>query len=302
MKQLFVRACTVVAVFSAAATGCAAQDSGRPVEARPERDLTQAEQLRISDANEVLIKQCMTRAGFSYWTSPRLSLEESRTLGYVADDVDWARKHGYGSRILAKEERARHANPNLAYRTTLSQERQVAFDTALDGGRDAPVISADVPSGGKIQKRVGGCAAEAEKRLYVDLKAWFTADKTASNLRPLYVPKVLRDKQFTAALKAWSQCMKRAGHPYSDPSAARQATLRQAGGARSEDQAFAAEKQLAIADATCARDTSLRAIGTEREAYYMNKLRGQYGEALDTSLRMRREALARAVKIVGPRT
>ncbi|MFD7323747.1 hypothetical protein ACFV9D_22040 [Streptomyces sp. NPDC059875] len=301
MKQLFVRACTVVAVFSAATTGCAAHEAVRPAEARPERELTQAEELRISDATEALIKQCMARAGFSYWTSPRLSLEESRTLGYVADDVDWARKHGYGSRILAKEERARHANPNHAYLTTLSQERRVAFDTALDGGRDAPVISADVPSGGKIQKRVGGCAAEAEKKLYGDLKAWFTADKTASNLRPLYVPNVLRDKQFTAALKAWSQCMKRAGHPFSDPPAVRQAALRQAPGTR-PDQAFAAERQLAVADATCARDTSLRAVGTEREAYYVNKLRAQYGDALDTSLRMRREALARAVKIVGPRT
>ncbi|MER5894476.1 hypothetical protein [Streptomyces sp. NPDC001876] len=43
----------------------------------------------------------MNRAGFSYWTGVRLSLEESRSPGYVNDDVGWASEHGYGSHVQA---------------------------------------------------------------------------------------------------------------------------------------------------------------------------------------------------------
>ncbi|MFI7413560.1 hypothetical protein ACIBU0_33340 [Streptomyces sp. NPDC049627] len=59
----------------------------------------------------------MARKGFDFWEAQRLSLDESRTLGWVTDDVAWANKHGYGSRIEAKQEHTRLTNKNLAYRT-----------------------------------------------------------------------------------------------------------------------------------------------------------------------------------------
>lgn len=266
-----------------------------------DEDLTLAQELRIEDAEQRLIKQCLNRRGFTYWEAERPSLEESRTLGYVADDVVWARKHGYGSRIEAKEDRARLANPNLVYRKGLSDERRKAYDDALDGGIDAPVVTAQLPRGATITRQMGGCVAEAEKRLYGDPETWFRANKIASNLQPLYVPQVMRDKQFVAALRGWSTCMERAGYPYKDPGAARQAAKERALRSTS-DKTFAAERRLAVADATCARAASLAAIGKERERHYANALRGRYGQALDTSRRIEREAYVRAAGIVRPRT
>ncbi|MER6633780.1 hypothetical protein ABT301_37160 [Streptomyces sp. NPDC000987] len=299
---MLVAAAVMAAALTTAVAGCSTPQKGPDAarQAREVRALTDAEQLGISDAEQRLIKRCMNGHGFQFWEAERLSLEESRTIGYVDDDVDWARRHGYGSRIEAKMERARKANANVAYRKSLSAERRAAYDIALDGGPDAPVISANIPGGGTIRKRVGGCVVRAEKQLYGDVAAWFRAEKTVMNLRPLYVPQVMRDKTFTTALKAWARCMKRAGYPYPDPEAARQAARQQAQGAP-PDQAFGAERQLAVADATCARDTSLRAIGSARETFYVNKLRDRYGEALDTSRLIQREALARAMTIVGPR-
>ncbi|WP_369146046.1 hypothetical protein [Streptomyces sp. R44] len=290
MKHLLVRAGAVVAVVAAVTAGCSRPEPAAP----PERELTQAEQLRISDADEVLIKRCMNRAGFSYWTSPRLSLEESREPGYVSDDVEWARKHGYGSRIAAAADRYRRTNPNGAYRQGLSAERRTAYDEALDGGRRARILSTKLPGGtATVRKRLGGCSEEAERKLYGDPDAWFRADKAVTNLQPLYVPRVLRDERFTTALAGWAACMRRAGLAYPDPTAARDAA------ARTRD--FASETRTAVAEARCARETSLAAVARERQTHYLNALREQYGEELDAHRRLQRGAYERAAGITGAR-
>ncbi|MER6186674.1 hypothetical protein [Streptomyces sp. NPDC001652] len=310
MKRMGAAALVVTAALGVVTAGCGPQkqdgkpsgtDRGTSAASTRLRELTDAEQLRIADAQQRLIKRCMTRKGFDYWEAERLSLEESRTLGWVTDDVAWADKHGYGSRIDAKHERARLTNRNVAYRAGLSDERRAAYDTALDEGIDAPVITAEVPAGGTVSKRVGGCVAEAEKHLYGDRVAWFRAEKTAMGLQPLYVPQLMADKRFASALASWSQCMARSGHTYRTPQEARQAAV-ELGLKASPGKAFEAERKLAVADATCAKNTSLRSIGNERETHYVNKLRDRYGSDLDTYARLQLQALARAEKVVEPRT
>ncbi|MDH6502270.1 hypothetical protein [Streptomyces sp. SAI-149] len=266
--------------------------------------LTYAQDLRISDAEQHLITSCMRKQGFRFWDEKPLSLEESRPIGYVQDDVDWARAHGYGSRIMAKEDRARLRNPNIAYRASLSRSRQKAYDIAMDGGRDAVVLKSPTPSGGTITKQVGGCAGQAEKTLYGDPAAWFRSDSTVSNLRPLYVGKLLRDKEFTSAVDAWSRCMSKAGHPFADPDAARRSTREHSAEQTRAEEArtFANETRIAVADATCARAVSLRSIGERRETHYVGELTAKYGNALDSHRRMQRHALTRAEHIVPART
>ncbi|MET7911985.1 hypothetical protein ABZS98_27695 [Streptomyces avermitilis] len=303
--------CAVTAVASLTLTGCTrGTDRPHPTSpvAKAERtqqipELTYAEDLRISDAEQHLVKQCMARHGYRFWEERTLTLEESRPVGYVQDDVHWARTYGYGSRIMAKEDRARVRNPNLAYRTSLPTARQSTYDTALDGGRTATLLKIKAPGGGTITKRSGGCTGEAEKKLYGDPTTWFRTDTTVSNLRPLYVGKLLRDKEFGGAVRDWSRCMRRAGHPYRDPNEARQATrehgTRQTRAA--EARTFAAETRTATADAGCARAASLKSIGKEREAHYVGELSATYGDALDTYRRLKRAALAHAEQIVPAR-
>ncbi|MEV7690981.1 hypothetical protein ACFW1F_31135 [Streptomyces bungoensis] len=300
---------TAVAVAAAAValTGCGSgAGTGRPAApagSTAARDLTYAEDLRVSDAEQRLVQRCMARHGFRYWEERTLTLEESRPLGYVQDDVGWARAHGYGSRIAAKEDRARLHNPNSAYRAALPAPRRSGYDTALDGGRSAELLRTRAPGGGTVAKQYGGCTGEAERRLYGDPATWFRLDTTAGNLRPLYVGRLLKDRRFTAAVHAWSRCMARVGHPFPDPAAARRAAL--GPGARptraGEATAYAAETNIAVADAGCARRVSLAAVGRAREAHYVGRLPARYTATLDAYRRLRQQALRRAERIVPAR-
>ncbi|MEV4947006.1 hypothetical protein [Streptomyces sp. NPDC053755] len=294
-------AVTAVAVAVTVA-GCAAPTgadagsgpAGRTASAPPSGPaLSEAERRRIEDAQQGLIGACMERHGFRYARAVRPAPAADGAKGYVSDDVAWARAHGYGSRIDAAEDRARLANPNIAYRASLPEPRRRAFDAALDGGPGTPVLETRLPTGGTVRRRLGGCLAESENKLYGDTEAWFRAHKTASNLQPLYVPRVLADKEFRAALGAWARCMERAGHPSKDPQEARR-TAERRGRGRPEPEAFAAERRLAVADAACARTTSLKTVGRARETYYVNALPRPYREAVATALAMERAALARA--------
>ncbi|MFE1026987.1 hypothetical protein ACFW5I_20855 [Streptomyces sp. NPDC058818] len=302
MRRAYSVVCAITAVAAAFVTGCTHDTDTRAATTAAQRaeprELTYTEELRLSDAQQRLIARCMTERGFTYHVFRPLSVEEHHPVGYVQDDVAWAREHGYGSRIRAKADKARLGNPNITYRESLSEERRASYDTALSGGSAARELSAKVPEGGTYRKRVGGCAAESEKRLYGDLATWFAADKTASGLQAHAMEAVLKDSRFTAAVERWSQCMRRAGHSHPDPGEAREAVRRQSQ-RLPEGEAFGAEREVAAADATCARETSLRTVAEEREAHHMDRLRGEYGDALETVRRIQRDALTRAEKIAG---
>ncbi|MFF3932481.1 hypothetical protein [Streptomyces hirsutus] len=305
MRRALVSLCVVVAVVT---TGCGdggdggdgrAQQDPRP---RP-RALTWQQELRVADAQQRLTKQCMNRQGFTYWEDRGLTLRESRPVRYVQDDVAWARTYGYGGRIEVKSLRVREGNPNGTYRRNLSPSRRIAFDTALDGGGSARMLMASLPGGGETRKRVGGCTEEAERALYGDPAEWYRTGKIATGLNALYGKELMEDRHLTAAVRAWFRCMKRAGRPYEDPQAAREAVRANAVrlGADRAGEAFAAERKTAVADATCARETSLRAVATARETYYLDRLRDRFGKDIDTYRHLGQRAYDRAVRIVPER-
>ncbi|MFI8090197.1 hypothetical protein ACIF9R_18030 [Streptomyces sp. NPDC086080] len=305
MRRVLVSLCVAVA---AVATGCGGGGDGG--DRRAEQDprprppaLTWQQELRVADAQQRLIRQCMERQGFTYWEDRGLTLEESRPVRFVQDDVAWARTHGYGGRIEAKSLRVHERNPNGTYRQSLSGTRRTAFDTALDGGDDARTLRAPLPAGGEIRKRLGGCTEEAERTLYGDPVVWFRTSKTVSGLNALYGEQLMTDRQLVAAVTAWARCMKDAGQPYEDPWAAREAVrvrTSRLGEARA-DEAFAAERRTAVADAACARKASLRAVATARETHHLDRLRDRFGKDIDTYRHLGQRAYDRAVRIVPER-
>ncbi|KOV34652.1 hypothetical protein [Streptomyces sp. XY152] len=305
MRRVLVSLC---AVMAAVTTGCAGGGDGGDV--RPRQDprprppaLTWQQELRVADAQQRLTGKCMNRQGFTYREDRGLTLRESRPVRYVQDDVAWARAYGYGGRIEAKSLRVHERNPNGTYRRSLSPSRRAAFDTALDGGAGARMLTASLPGGGQTRKRVGGCTEEAERALYGDPAEWYRTGKIATGLNALYGEELMKDRHLTAAVRAWSRCMKKAGLPHEDPGAAREAVRTDTArlGAARADEAFAAERRTAVADATCARETSLRAVATARETYYLDRLRDRFGEDVDTYRHLGRRAYDRAVRIVPER-
>jgi hypothetical protein len=54
----------------------------------------------------------MGQEGFQYWPAPRLDADMLKGRGPLLTDVDWAREHGYGSRLAEELEQARLGDPN----------------------------------------------------------------------------------------------------------------------------------------------------------------------------------------------
>ncbi|WP_406274516.1 hypothetical protein OH779_39465 [Actinacidiphila glaucinigra] len=308
MRRALMSLCAVTALAAAVATGCgdgAGDARGQTRQHIGVRTpaLTWRQEVRVNDALQRLTSRCMGRQGFAYLEERDLTLQESRPVRFVQDDLTWARTYGYGSRIETKSARLRERNVNGTYRHDLPATRRALFDDALDGGDGARMLTAPMPNGGEIRKRIGGCTEEAERTLYGDPAEWFRTSKIALSANSLYAGRLMKDPQLTAAVRAWSACMREAGEPYPDPQAAqdgvRAAAVRL--GAARADEAFAAERRTAVADADCARRTSLRAVATAREKHYLDRLPDRYVKDIDTYRRLGRQAYDRAVRIVPER-
>lgn len=304
----FAAACLTTVIVTFAATGCTTgadtdagtgTGTGTGTESRsPGQELTDAEQILVRRAEELLVKKCMARKGFSYWVGPMASVDERGGYGYVLDDLGWAKKYGYGGRLEKKAAKARLNDPNLAYLEKLSPAEAARYEKALAGDESGPTLSAELPGGGTVRTPRDSCRADAKDQLYGDFETWFRVKKTAENLTPLFVPDLLRDKRFKKALKAWASCMREAGHPYADPPGVR-AELEELTEGLSSGEAHATEVELATAEATCATKSSLAATARTLEREYRDKGLRQYGDEFAAYQRMEVAALPRAEDITG---
>ncbi|MFF3395404.1 hypothetical protein ACFYW1_31290 [Streptomyces sp. NPDC002669] len=290
---LLVTGCTGVGTDTSPVRGAAA-----PTRSASARGLSDDEQTRLGHAEELLVSRCMARKGFTYTVRPPSTGGENRSMGYVLDDPAWAGKFGYGSRIRQESERNRRSDPNLVYTRKLSGKSRAAYDKALSGGPGTPELTVALPGGGTAHNQVGGCRATAQEQLYGERATWFRTTRVVSNLTPLYLPKLARDKRFTTAQAEWSRCMNKAGHHYRSPVQAREDLPRLTEGL-SPDGAFAVEVRLARAEAGCAKETGFGATGRALEQEYRARLPRTYGRELDAYDRIRRTALVRAEKITG---
>jgi hypothetical protein len=291
----------VAALLALTLAGCGPVEE-RAAETRPPAHeaapLTEAQLAVIDRAELVLVKKCMARHGQPYWVVPSLSADELRVPGYVLDDVGWARRHGYGGRIQQKALATKQRDRNIAYRAGLSEAETRAYVRALSGGPGSPLLTTPLPGGGKVRAGNGGCEAEARKRLYGDPSAWFRADKTATNLTPLYVPQLVSDERFTQAQRLWAGCMRRAGYSYADPGAIRSALPRLTQGL-APSRAHATEVRLAVAEATCARSTGFAETARRLEREHSAPVRARYARDIATRDRLQRAALTRAERLLG---
>ncbi|MFJ6917970.1 hypothetical protein ACIQUX_28975 [Streptomyces sp. NPDC101133] len=295
----------VTAVVLTAAVGCGASGATGPARptasGAPARDLTTAEEIVLERAEELLVQRCMREAGFSFWPGPVAGAAQRKGFGYVLDDVGWAEKYGYGGQLAKKAEQARHGGPNASYLNSLPRTRRTRYDAALGGRLSDDALTAELPQGGTVRTPRDGCRATAQGELYGDFPAWFHAQAIATNLTPLYVPDLVRDRRFREAVEAWSACMGAKGHHYPDPPAIR-TRLPELKKGLDDAAAHAVEVSLAVDEATCARTTRLAATGRALEREYRAERTGRYREDVRTYRRLRLSALARAHRIVDDAT
>ncbi|MFE9448386.1 hypothetical protein [Streptomyces sp. NPDC006739] len=290
-------ALVATALLAATVAGCAAAGgasapvpapagaSGRPAPGGDDRTLQLAEQL--------LIKGCMEKRGFAYWTEePRTAADGARRFPYVVDDPAWARAHGYGTDLYRARQREVLRDPNQRYLRSLPASRGPALVSALNGARPQG-LSARLPNGVRVTHSDQGCAAEAQRELYKDLPAWFRATRVRDSLDGMRVGLVLGDAKYRAATEPWARCLRGRGYPYRSPAEARAAATEPG-----REWPHAREVRLASAEAACAESTGLASVAKSLDAKYRTELRRRYPEEAADLARLRREALPRARAIV----
>ncbi|MFJ8630778.1 hypothetical protein [Streptomyces sp. NPDC093568] len=269
-RARIVHAGAVVAMCSLLATGCG--DDGpaatpRLADSELRTQLSQPEKDLLYLAEQELISSCMRERGFRYTVvPPRKSADtapEPRPFGN--DDVAWARSHGYGLSEAAtagadgangdgKGAEARPQGPNGRYLASLGPAQKAAFQRALDGTNPA-AITVRIGDRGSVFTSADGCQAEAREHLYGDLRTWTRAKATVVNLAALTRSQLDSDSRWTAAQRDWRACMAKRGLPYRSPQDAMDAAA--ADGRR--------EREIAVADARCNRDSALATTGADTE-------------------------------------
>jgi hypothetical protein len=170
---------------------------------------------------EGLIADCMKAKGFDYVPlDPTASALPGASPGQVVivqglSEDEFRNLYGYGRTTLydAKAGTAKGLidNPNSKIRDALTPADQAAYDRALTGGSSAGTFAFAVDEGDF--STLGGCNKEAADKVFGSSNALEEVQTALDEIDT----RVAADKRFLEAVRAWSGCMKDAGHQYDDP-------------------------------------------------------------------------------------
>lgn len=242
-----------VAGCSQSATGAAPGGRGAPgAEGTAVIKLSDEDKRSLYLAEETLTANCMHADGFEYRVVPPPP-QEGELRPYGNDDVDHARRHGFGIGGAAPApaagggDGAAPIDANAAYVRSLPPERQAEYQAALTGPPDGPTGSVVLADGTQVGFTLGGCAGDARKRLYGDADRYLTVATFVENLDTEIANRVLADDTYASAVDRWRTCMRREGMDLRSPAAAREAAAKQP----------ARETEIAVLSATCAGESRL---------------------------------------------
>ncbi|GAA2065538.1 hypothetical protein [Leifsonia soli] len=225
----FAASLAVLAVTSAALTGCAGDATSSSLDAKdsplykilgPLGGLDDKEALRKQErAVQKAAAQCMTDEGFEY--KPSDSAASTITVGGPDSEKseDWVSKNGYGfSRGLNSEK----DDPNQDYVDSLSDTQQTAYYEALYGpATEAGADDADADGGTEAEggTTATGCLNEAYRSV---TKTSFWEDEKYKKLldsASALFEKVEKSPAVKKAAANWSDCMADAGYSEMDTKA-----------------------------------------------------------------------------------
>ncbi|MET9956095.1 hypothetical protein ABZ135_31745 [Streptomyces sp. NPDC006339] len=246
----------------------------------------------LHDAEQLLLRDCMRRQGFTYHVFPLDDDPGIDAFVYVLDDAAWARRHGYGAELRRRQVARARSDPNRAYFAALPADRRAAALVAANGpSPDGPTVR--LPGGGTLRRSDRGCVAEAQRRLYGDLGAWFRASTRVEALERIRRGRVTDDPAYRERLDGWRQCMGRAGHAFATPAAARAAAL-----SVTRPPARDREIALALAEVRCAGESGLARTARRLDDHHGTLLAREYRADVEARERLRAAALPRARQVV----
>ncbi|MGY1497219.1 hypothetical protein ACW4TU_11580 [Streptomyces sp. QTS52] len=212
---------------------------------------TYADAVRLHDREERAVAVCMSSRGQKYTAQPRTASargEETNPYGLLTSEK--AAQDGYG---IVGEYLYQRSTPVPA-----DEPRKTAWQQALTGTQ-AHRVSLRLPDGVSLEYSTDGCVARARTELYG--ADWNTVAPVTVGLANRVIGAVEADSGYRAAVRRWSSCMTKAGHPAKDLQAPRKAIDSRLREAASDENALRAlgrdEIGTARADADCQVETGL---------------------------------------------
>jgi hypothetical protein len=239
----------------------------------------------LINAEQILIRDCMRRQGFTYWPLPANQAYPAVRFPYVITSVSWASSHGFSDYLGLPVS----SGPNQRYYSNLSNSQQAAYSNALVGGSDTPAVTTPLPTGGIDGHSADGCQATADTELYGSYAAWFNASTVAFDLPTLWQAMVLSSRQYISAVSVWSVCMREKGYRYSSPAEAATGS-----GTQKSPQSQAAETAAAVAEVRCADSTGLIEVANHLNQEFEAKVTRRFQSYLNAEWRLEQNALPRA--------
>jgi hypothetical protein len=273
----------------AAVVGCGASERAATVPA----PLTDVEQRRLEAAEARLTERCVRDHGLRLPTpatreqAPAAARPTMPRATYGNDDVDWARRHGFGADNVGGFEPS--ARPSERRRISSRATRRLQH--VLFGDRQR-ALTVRLPTGYVVATGENGCLAEAQRQLYGDQAAWFRSDTLVSNIGALAEQQASKDPTVRARRRAWSACLARAGYAARTPVALRKRFLDRATSLTATARE-AQERQMAVAEARCGRRTAFTAVGERAVRRATLAAERRFRPQITTQRRLARSALAR---------
>jgi hypothetical protein len=280
----------LTSVSGCASTSTATHEAGMPssVVRADGRELSDLDVLH--QAEEILVRDCMARQGFTYWPQPRTHAPDTERFPYVVDDLQWAQANGYGR--AERQELERQASSATRYYRSLPQDRQQAWLAAYHGDRPSG-LEAPLPFAGKVRHSEKGCAAQAWQELYGDMRQWFRVSRFTEAVGEMRVGQTLQDARYVAARKRWQECMAAEGFSAEAPLSFRKQQLEYQGA-----DGEARDRAAATSEAKCAMRSGLSQVARQVDAADAATLEKRYQSEYGAAERLRDAALPKALSLL----
>ncbi|MBB5869975.1 hypothetical protein F4553_003354 [Allocatelliglobosispora scoriae] len=293
---LVVAAGSAAYLFSGAQPS-AAKSGALHIGTLPDAGATESE--LIDWAELLLAGECMAAHGHEFtvdWVNDP-SARIPMVVPYGSSDIAAAQRDGYGWGPARRAGgKGSYADANQAYTKTLTKPQEQRYTQDFFGDRQT-VVTVKRADGAEVSTSSTGCLADARRTLFGDLARWVPLDVRFSGIDGEVIPLVLAEPEVKASLAEWRACMGRAGHSVENPTDARD-KARALYSAMEFEPAWAAERAMATADATCVVQSRLRTIGDRLQARHLKGLLRDSAGEIESYRTLRTGAVQRARSMV----
>jgi hypothetical protein len=269
--------------------------------------LSPSEGRTMWEAERKLLRVCMRAQGIDYtypaWeVSQGKQAAEERLRAAVSSpekafaNPAWAKVHGYGfSETAMRAYAGKHVG--LDGGPALSAKADAAFSGT------GPMETVDLGNGqGQLGYSTTGCAADATRGLYGDLKQFQTLSSLTSNIAGDLHVRVMADPAVSTSLGRWRRCMSSRGWTtLVDKADGQDGAYQRVYGAYSSKQSNARQLELSIApaDAECTVSSGYGVSAAAAEIVVAKSASRRLSGTIAPFLEMRGRALTRAAKVLG---